>query len=307
MRVSWRHMIAAAGLAAIAAGGLTAMGQQAAGCCAPPPPSPPLPPAGCCTPPRDLVVRVPGVSIATPSVSVGVAGVSVSVAGASATTLASGIVSSSAGAGGSTVFYGGGGGGYAAAGVPPSRISALSVSGFETRRVEEELREVEAYCIDRVALETATRPVEAVCIDDRGVSHPASRVDDETAVDGAYAGEVYRCVAGSRLRVSVGSMQNGAAQFGGSEIISCAKGEALWHAPGGKLSCRPQAPERNCNERTLLRRHGPGVKLVEMSTPKPYCEPAQRVKVTKVMKDVRAPVALPPGDLALDGGVGQGY
>lgn len=250
---------------------------------------------------------MPGVSIATPSVSVGVAGASVSVSAASATTLASGIVSSGASAGGSTYFFGGGGGGYAAAGVAPSTIKGLSVSGFETRKIDEELRETEDYCIDRIRIEQVTRPVEAVCVDDRGNSHPASRVDDETAVDGRYAGEVYRCVAGSRLRVSIGAMANGAAQFTSADSISCAKGEALWHAPGGQLSCKPQAPERNCNERTLLRRHGPGVKLINVATPKPYCEPAQRVRITKVSKDVRTPVTLPAGDLLLDGGVGQGY
>lgn len=307
MRVSWRHMLAASGLAALTAGGVTASGQQAGGCCAPPVYTPPPPPAGCCTPPRDLVVRVPGVSIATPSVSVGVTGASVAVAGATATTMASGIVTSGASAGGSTFFYGGGGGGYSVGATPPSTITGLSVSGFETRMVEEEHSEVEEYCIDRVREERVTRPVQAVCVDDRGLEHPASRVDDETAVDSRYNGEIYRCAAGSRLKVSTGAMDGGAATFVSAETLTCEKGEALWHSPGGKLSCRPQAPERNCNERTLLRRHGPGVKLVEISTPKPYCEPAQRVRITKVSKEVRSPVALPPGNLILDGGVGNSY
>lgn len=318
MRVSWRYMaagIGAAGAAGIGtavlmAGVLTATGQ---GCCAPPSPPPPPPPPACCNAPRDLIVRVPGVSIAVPSVSVGVASSSVAIAGASASAMAAGAAQSSgmggasAGAGGSMIFFGGGGGGWSSGATPPSTISNLNVSGYQSRMVEEERRDVEEYCIDRTRQEYVTRPVQAVCVDDRGLEHPASRVDDDTSVDSRYAGEVYRCAAGSKLKVSVGAMNAGAASFATAETIACQKGEALWHGPGGALSCRPQEPERNCNERTLLRRHGPGVKLIEAAVQKPYCEPAERVRITKVMKEVREPVALPPGNLVLDGGVGQGF
>lgn len=310
MRVSWRYMAAGAGMAVLTAGALTAAGQQG-GCCAPPSPPPPPPPSACCSAPRDLIVRVPGVSVATPSVSVGVASSSVAVAGASASAMASGVASGnasgSASAGGSMIFFGGGGGGWSAGAVPPSTINGLNVSGYQSRMVEEERREVEEYCIDRVRQEFVTRPVQAVCVDDRGLEHPASRVDDADNVPGGYAGEIYRCAAGSRLKVSTGAMQNGVASFAVVETIACEKGEALWHGPGGVLSCRPQAPERNCNERTLLRRHGPGAKLIQTAVQKPYCEPAERVRVTRVMTEVREPVVLPPGNLVLDGGVGQGF
>lgn len=304
MNVSWRHMLAGASIcaviAAVGAGGLTASGQA---CCIPPvqPPQ-----TGCCNVPRQLIVNVPGVSIAAPSVSVGASAAAVAVAGASATTMASGIVMG--GGGGSTMILGGGGGGYIASGVAPSAITGLQVDGgYETRTVEEEVTQLEDYCIDKIREELQQRPVQAMCVDDKNAPHPASRLDEDTGVDIKFNGEIYRCMAGTHMQVTLGALVSGSASFAQGETFSCAKGEALWHSPGGKLSCRPQAPERNCNERSLLRRFGPGVKMVEIATPKPYCEPAQRTKVTKVSKEVKVQRAITAGDLQLDGGVGQGY
>ena len=47
--------------------------------------------------------------------------------------------------------------------------------------------------------------------------------------------------------------------------------------------------------------------MVEVSGKKTYCEPATRTNVQKVAKLVKVPRAIAAGDLALDGGVGQGY
>ena len=107
--------------------------------------------------------------------------------------------------------------------------------------------------------------------------------------------------------VTLGEMIDGNANFDTGETFSCAKGEALYHSRGGVLQCRLQVAERNCNERSLLRKFGPGVKLVNMPVKKTICEPAKRETITKVVKEVKVPRPVVAGDLVLDGGVGQGY
>ncbi len=308
MRVSWRHMLAGASIATVAAtAALTAIGQSCNTCA--PPPSPPPPPqsSGCCQAPRNLVVQVPGVNVATANVHVGAT--SMAVASARASSLASGIAVAGVGASGSaSTFIGGGGGYYSNPGVSQSTISGFSVEGgYETRLVEEEVLGYEEICVDKIVEEFRTRPVQALCIDDRNTPHPASRVDGEIAVVAGYTGEIYRCVAGTRMQVTVGEMVNGAASFDRGDTFSCAKGEALVHTRGGALQCRPQAPERDCNERSLLRKFGPGIKLVNMPSQKAICEPTRRQTVTKVVKEVKVPRPAATGNLVLDGGVGQGY
>jgi len=308
MRVSWRHMLAGASIATVAAtAALTAIGQSCNTCA--PPPSPPPPPqsSGCCQAPRNLVVQVPGVNVATANVHVGAT--SMAVASARASSLASGIAVAGVGAsGGASTFIGGGGGYYSNPGVSQSTISGFSVEGgYETRLVEEEVLGYEEICVDKIVEEFRTRPVQALCIDDRNTPHPASRVDGEIAVVAGYTGEIYRCVAGTRMQVTVGEMVNGAASFDRGDTFSCAKGEALVHTRGGALQCRPQAPERDCNERSLLRKFGPGIKLVNMPSQKAICEPTRRQTVTKVVKEVKVPRPAATGNLVLDGGVGQGY
>lgn len=307
MNVSWRHMLAGAGVATFAATvALTAMGQQCNSCAPPSPPPPPPPVTNCCQAPRNITVNVPGVNVATANVNVGATSTVVASAGVS-TTLSSGVVVSggaSAGAG----FFGGGGGYYSNPGVAQSTISGLAVDGgYETRLVEEAIRGTEEYCVDRIVEEFRTRPVQALCIDDRNTPHPASRVDGELSVSGNYNGELYRCVAGTHMQVTLGEMIDGKASFDTGETFSCGKGEALYHSRGGVLQCRIQVAERNCNERSLLRKFGPGVKLVSMPVKKTICEPARRETITKVVKEVKVPRPVVAGDLVLDGGVGQGY
>ena len=88
--------------------------------------------------------------------------------------------------------------------------------------------------------------------------------------------------------------------------MSCRKGEALVHAPGGQLSCRTQTAARNCNERSLLRRHGPGIKMVEGAIQPQACIPSTRTVMKTVSKQVKVKKASASGSLILDGGVGQG-
>jgi len=308
MNVSWRHMLAGAGIATlIGTAALTAAGQQCNTCAPPSPPPPPPPSSSCCQTPRNLIVNVPGVNVATANVHVGATSTVVASAGVS-TTLSSGVVVSSGGSADAGAFFGGSGGYYSNPGVAQSTITGLEVDGgYETRLVEEAIAGTEEYCVDRIVEEFKTRPVQALCIDDRNTPHPASRVDGEMSVSGNYNGELYRCVAGTHMQVTLGEMVDGKASFDSGETFSCAKGEALYHSRGGVLQCRMQTAERNCNERSLLRKFGPGVKLVSVPVRKNICEPATRQTVTKVVKEVKVPRPIAAGNLVLDGGVGQGY
>ena len=306
MNVSWRHMLAGAGIATFAATfALTAMSQQCITCAPPSPPPPPPPASNCCQAPRNLIVNVPGVNVATANVNVGATSTVVAAAGVS-TTLSSGVVVSGGGSAGASAggsFFGGGGGYYSNPGVEPSTINGLVVDdGFDARLVDEAIVGGQQYCIEKVVEEFQTKPVQALCVDDRNAMHLASRVDDELSVFGDYTGELYRCAADTRMQVTLGEMIDGKANFDAGETFSCGKGEALHHARGGVLQCRPQAPERSGNERSLLGKYGPGVKLVSMSVKKTICEPATPQTVTKVNREVKV-----AGDLVLDGGVGQGY
>lgn len=304
MNVSWRHIAAGAVLASSL--GAAAIGQAQTACCARPEtpiaPPPVPPPSACCTRPSQPVIGVPGVQIAAPRIEIGPS-VTRLAPSSSHTTLSSGVVVSSSS---SIVMLGGGSSWSASEGVAPSTLTGLAVSGgVETRTILADEPVEETYCEDKPVEERLTRPVQAVCIDDRGAPHPASRVDAEPSVDPAFTGEVFRCMAGAAMQVTLGSIRDGKASFASGETFSCAKGEALVHTRGGKLSCAPQTPQRNCNERSLLRRHGPGVKLVEVRSTRMVCEPARRVRMTKVEKQVQVALPAAVGDLALDGGVGQ--
>ena len=56
-------------------------------------------------------------------------------------------------------------------------------------------------------------------------------------------------------------------------ILPQSSGEALYHVPGkdaGRLECRPQKPARDCNERSLLRRFGAGIKILTIVITEKY-------------------------------------
>ena len=178
--------------------------------------------------------------------------------------------------GGSTVFFGGGGGGGGY--IAPSTtgiIQGLNVEGGQgVRRV--------AYEATRTRMRRVV--IQAFCFDDRNSPHPASQVIPGRDVDDDYDGELYRCIAGSHMQYTVAEW-NGRADFNGGETITCRSGEALYHSRGrgsvsghsggghdqntseeggATLECRPQRPARDCNERSLLRRYGAGIKVLTM-------------------------------------------
>lgn len=252
------------GLAAMAAASAALAGPPGCGSrCAPPPPPPPPPPPMRPMPPR------PPVTIVTPPV-VAIA-ISNAQAGARASALAQ-----------STVFVGGGGfaGGVAAS---AATSAAINVGAAEIRRVPyQERRRMERTVIIR-----------AVCVDDRFVPHAASQLFRERDVLEGYVGELYRCIAGTSLQVTLsewgGSIE---ASTGQGETINCRRGEALWHARG-QLTCRPATPQRDCFERSRLRLWGAGVKVMRYV----------REEVVTAYREERVE-ATASGMLVMDGGVG---
>lgn len=133
----------------------------------------------------------------------------------------------------------------------------------------------------RVDMAAVTRErdllIQAICVDASDNPHPASQTFAGRDVAQSYRGELYRCMAGTRMRYTVGDRSS-----------DCAQGEALWFE-NGEVSCRPQIPRRQCNERSLLRRFGPGDKLV-------------RIRDTE-LRETRTETTF-SGAMTMDGGVG---
>ncbi len=264
--------------------------QEAAACCAPPPPPPccstPTPPP-CCTPPT------PPPRPPTPPNCCDNGGGRVNVTVNTNVTAVA--VARGGGSGGAVVYGGGGGGGgyYAAPGAT-GLIQGLNVEGA-TRKKQ----------VSYEAKRTRTRRVviRAVCVDDRETPHPASQVFAGQDVADGYEGELYRCIAGTRMQWTVAEW-TGQASFNGGQTATCAKGEALVFEPGqagaddaaaGRVSCRPQRPARDCNERSLLRRFGAGIKVVTVVEVETY---------TAYREETVTESSSAGFSMSLDGGVG---
>lgn len=277
MRVRIKTLLAAAGafvgLMAIAD---TAAAQCGGTCQPPPPPPPPSPPCGGgCRPPADPPFDPPGWGV---NVNVNV--------NANASANASASARAFAGSrSGATVIVGGGGGAYFNVDQPyPTTIQGLTVEGSTMQMV-------------RVPY-TASRRMEkrvliqALCIDDRAVPHPASQVRPGRDVAMDYEGELFRCMAGTKLQWTIGDEMGGP-----GETLNCNKREALWYGRGGMLECRPEKQERDCNERSLLRRYGAGVKVLTMIREESYTEYREEMVET-------AGAVASGAVIMLDGGVG---
>ena len=237
-------------------------------CCRPPsPPTPPTPP--CCS-----QVNIPGVTVnvgAVAIVNVNASAQAGAVAGAQS---------------GGTVFVGGGGGGWYAGPGPSGLIQGLNVEGAaRAQRV--------AYQATRKKVRIVV--IQAVCIDDKEIPHPASQVTPDRDIDDAYDGELYRCIAGTHMQVTIADY-DGKIAFDHGQIITCAKGEALYRsAETNEIACRPQKHERDCNERSLLRRFGAGVKILRIVTIETYT--AYREETVKSAESSSF-------SMSIDGGVG---
>ncbi|WBQ10775.1 hypothetical protein L2D01_03095 [Hyphomonadaceae bacterium ML37] len=289
MRVSSRH---AALITAVAAGVIAASAPSWSL-------TPPSPPPGshhpCCAHPGGPNIRPPSIHIGGPNIHVRGPNIHVGVhnsvnvnvnvqASASASAIAT--ATGQAGAGASTFVYAGGG--YVAGGTAPgaTALTGLRLAGM-TERVHEE----------RTRIREEWRLIRAICIDDRGTPHPAARPDPSERVDPGFEGELFRCVTGTALQATLGWRTDGMDMFEGGETIMCEKGEALRHGPGGEVFCARQTPQRDCNERSLLRLHGPGMKMVYMRWEEHYSETVERSSMVAEASSMT---------LMLDGGVG-GY
>ncbi|MEM1390515.1 MAG: hypothetical protein AAGG45_05495 [Pseudomonadota bacterium] len=207
---------------------------------------------------------------------------------------------------GETIIFGGGSSVFPTPGVTPSSIGALNVQGNVVETITENIKTTEEYCEEKISIKTVHRPVQAVCIDDKGAPHPASQVIEAKKVSSHYHGEVFRCMAGTSMQVTLGKVDNGKASFAHGETFSCHKGEALVHSAGGNLACKAQTPQRSCNERSLLRRHGPGLKLIQGQLKTKTCVPKTRTVMKPVQRQVERIGQIKGEAIVFDGGVGQG-
>jgi hypothetical protein len=281
MAVSGRDIIAAA---ALALGVVLQIGTASATCqgCVRPAVVPPTPPPPNTSTPNcnnpspgcggGLKVTVPPVNIPTPGVVVNYGAPKISV---QTQAFANADVGVGAGVyilGGGGGFVAGGGGGGVDGGFIP-----MGPTGPQTTTREAKV----------------ARAIQAVCIDDRGSAHDASQTFGETQVAEDFSGEIYRCMAGTRMRALVGKIVDGKANFDGARTIQCAKNEALVYA-GHTVVCQAQETKRPCNERSLLRRFGPGLKVVVLR------------ETETVTAEQRRPAGLDPATMPLgfDGGVG---
>jgi hypothetical protein len=266
-------------LIAVALGLLTLMAAGAAwaGCntgCPPPPtcncapPSPPPPPS----PPCCHQINFPGVNV-----SIG----ATVVASANAESFAAG----GAAAGAQTTVFGGGGGYWSMGEGPTGVIQGLNVEGVLIPKKV-------AYEAERTRIRVVV--IQAVCIDDREVPHPASQVTPDREIEEHFEGELFRCIAGTHMQATLADF-HGQISFEHGELINCAKGEALFRWQDGKVACKPQMPARDCNERSLLRRFGAGVKVVKMITVERYV--AYREEVSRSAQ-------VTTFNMTIDGGVG---
>jgi len=228
---------------------------------------------GCGCVPTSHQVRVPGVDVTAPSVSVNLPTLNVSSASSSANASSSASANAESGVSvnvttssgvntqaiinaNSSGYGGGGGGGFSDSGSVTTTIDSIHVESPappETRRI---------CAVFKAAVKMVA--IQASCLDDKSIPHPASQLGpDRNIVDG-YEGEVYRCIAGARMQYTMADY-SGAANFDHGQTLTCQKNEALYHTSAGVLQCRAQKPARDCNERSLLRRFGAGIKILKVS------------------------------------------
>jgi hypothetical protein len=167
-------------------------------------------------------------------------------------------------------------------------IGNLDVALPET---ESEMKRVAYQAVRRVERKVL---IQAECLDDRDTPHPASQVHPEREVADDYDGEIFRCIAGTHMQATIGDW-NDALTLAHGETLACGKMQALYHSPDGTVACRAQKPARDCNERSLLRRYGPGVKVLKLVRQETYT--AYREEKSERKTAVTSAITL-------DGGVG---
>ena len=245
------------------------------------------PSGGCCGSATGHIIGVPNVYVPGPNVNVSVGG---SYFGGTNV-----LVGGNTYVGGSTTVVGGGGGYSVPMPATTGLIDGLQVSGGQMATVMEQFQDSRTI--------TETIAIRAVCMDDRGMPHPASRTNGDAKVGAEFDGEVFRCMAGTRMEVTLGKLVNGEANFDGGRTISCQKGQALSYkgdkgaVGAATVQCVAQKAEADCNERSLLRRFGPGIKFATITRTETFTNTRQ--SATQQTATYRA-------SMFVDGGVGQG-
>ena len=119
---------------------------------------------------------------------------------------------------------------------------------------------VDMPCVDQWAI--VVKAIHAVCVSRSGTTHPATRMRPETWVDSTMNAEIYRCLAGSYLRVKIGdvvdSQQGMAGVYEGAQVLECKPGQALRHYRDGTVKCAVAERLSDCVERRNMRRYGIG-------------------------------------------------
>jgi hypothetical protein len=258
-----------------ALGGDRAMAQ--CGSCTPPPPPPPCdtctpPPCDTCTPPPCDTCAPPPCDTCQPiNISINVdssaSAQAYSAANAAARSVANAHGSASAIGAGNGMGAGiGFGGGSSGPGFTTGVFSSLPDIVVVEAPAARQKRRV-SYQASRE--KTVKVIIQAFCLDDRSEPHPASQVFPDKDVDNDYEGELYRCIAGTRMQYVVADW-TAKISFDGGKSVTCDKNQALFHTRQGRLECRKQAAARDCNERSLLRRFGAGIKILTIITTETY-------------------------------------
>lgn len=257
---------------------------------------------GCCGQAGGQIVGVPGIYVPGSNVGVNVGGTNIGgtnyVVGGNTyggnnvvvggnTYVNSSYSVAGGGSSGGVMYMGGGGSTYLApAPVYTGMIDGLNVGGgqaaMETVTETKQVTEIVA--------------IRAVCMDDKGMPHPASRTNADDKVSPEFDGEIYRCMAGTHMEVTIGRMVDGKPVFDGGQALSCTKGQALSYK-GGQLVCVAQTKAANCNERSLLRRFGPGLKYLTLMRTQTF---------TKQVQSQQSQYTTFKSSMFVDGGVGQG-
>jgi hypothetical protein len=267
---------------------------------------------GCCGPLTGHVVGVPGVFVPGSNLYLSASGPNLG-----GTYVTGGGTYTSGGGTSSYVSGGNYGGGVYSSGGGSYLTSAPPTPGVIEGAAEEQEAVTEQFQETRTLTETIA--IRAVCIDDRGMPHPASRTDGEQDIAPTFNGEVFRCMAGTRMEIIVGKIVDGKPVFDGGRTMSCQKGQALSYTTGqggeagagGTLVCVAQAPRADCNERSLLRRYGPGIKFATITRTETVTATRQASRSSSSSSSSSSSGGDSSqvrftGSMYVDGGVGQG-
>jgi len=190
------------------------------------------------------------------------------------------------GSGSGSVFYGGGYGNWSQTPGNVQNVGGLNVETGAAAAQFESYSEQQTF--------TKQTLIQATCIDDTGVPHPASQVFPGRDIANDYSGEVYRCIAGTHMQWTYADWNGTDINFDHGTNMTCQKNEALWFEHG-QLTCKVQIPQRQCNERSLLRRFGAGVKVLTLT---------RTESVTKQRQVAVQQASMSTSEMVFDGGVG---